>query len=38
MKKHYKFIQETKDKIQGQNNDTRCIITHLICAIGLHEA
>ena len=27
-----------KDKIWGQNNDTKCIITHLVCAIGLHEA
>ena len=33
-----KIYTRNKDKIRGQNNDTKCIITHLVCAIGLHEA
>ena len=33
-----KFIHETKTKYEDKNNDTKCIITHLVCLIGLYEA
>ena len=37
-----KIYTQNKDKIQAQDitqkNDTKCIITHLVCAIGLHKA